>query len=164
MRPQTKNTKQFTHRQQKIPRTKTTKKKKQTTTNIIAIAINYYRIRVHYTVLTQHTTPTNNTQPNHNPNYQATTSKILLDLRGDLIEQQTVLPQTPNSMPQTKTNHQNQNTNNICPAKPLTTKKAERPQEAFVSLIPPHAQNTCRTYFHLKTKTATTRCLTSTKQ
>jgi len=51
----TKNTKNKNH-----------KKEKQTTTTIIiiAVAINYYRIRVHYTVLTQHTTPTNNTHKN----------------------------------------------------------------------------------------------------
>ena len=65
MRPKTKNTNIFHAQTTKNTKNKTTKKKKQTTTTIIiAVAINYYRIRVHYTVLTQHTTPTNNTQPN----------------------------------------------------------------------------------------------------
>ena len=62
MRPKTKNT-TFHAQTTKNTKNKTTKKKKQTTTTIIiAVAINYYRIRVHYTVLTQHTTP--QTTPN----------------------------------------------------------------------------------------------------
>ena len=57
MRLKTKNT-IFHAQTTKNTKNKTTKKKKQTTTTIIiAVAINYYRIRVHYTVLTQHTTP-----------------------------------------------------------------------------------------------------------
>ena len=51
----------FTHRQQKIPRTKPQKRKnKQQQNNHCCF---FYRIRVHYTVLTQHTTP--QTTPNH---------------------------------------------------------------------------------------------------
>jgi len=36
----------------------------------------FYRIRVHYTVLTQHTTPTNNTQPD--ATQKGITKQILL--------------------------------------------------------------------------------------
>ena len=68
MRPKTKNTHKFFHAQTtKNTKNKTTKKKKQTTTIIIVIII-FYRIRVHYTVLTQHTTPhttPNQTWPKH---------------------------------------------------------------------------------------------------
>ena len=53
----------FTHRQQKIPRTKPQKRKnKQQQHNYRCY---FYRIRVHYTVLTQHTTP--HTTPNKRP-------------------------------------------------------------------------------------------------
>ena len=61
MRPKTKNTNIFHAQTTKNTKNKTTKKKKQTTTIIIVIII-FYRIRVHYTVLTQHTTP--HTTPN----------------------------------------------------------------------------------------------------
>ena len=64
----------FTHRQQKIPRTKPQKRKnKQQQHNYRCY---FYRIRVHYTVLTQHTTP--HTTPNNQQ------SGILLQSRGDL--------------------------------------------------------------------------------
>ena len=58
MRPKTKNTNIFHAQTTKNTKNKTTKKKKQTTTIKLLF---FYRIRVHYTVLTQHTTPTNNT-------------------------------------------------------------------------------------------------------
>ena len=51
----------ITHRQQKIPRTKPQKRK----TNNNHSLLFFYRIRVHYTVLTQHTTP--HTTPNKRP-------------------------------------------------------------------------------------------------
>ena len=70
MRPKTKNTHKFYHAQTtKNTKNKTTKKKKQTTTtNQTSLLLLFYRIRVHYTVLTQHTTPhttPNQTQPKH---------------------------------------------------------------------------------------------------
>ena len=58
MRLKTKNT-IFHAQTTKNTKNKTTKKKKQTTTKQSLLL--FYRIRVHYTVLTQHTTPTNNT-------------------------------------------------------------------------------------------------------
>jgi len=65
MRPKNKKTQTFfTHRQQKIPRTKPQKRKnKQQQQNKHHYYCFFYRIRVHYTVLTQHTTP--QTTPNH---------------------------------------------------------------------------------------------------
>ena len=69
MRPKTKTQTFFTHRQQKIPRTKPQKRKnKQQQQNKHHHRCFFYRIRVHYTVLTQHTTPhttPNQTQPKH---------------------------------------------------------------------------------------------------
>ena len=75
MRPKTKNTNIFHAQTTKNTKNKTTKKKKQTTTTQLLLL--FYRIRVHYTVLTQHTTPhttPNQTQPK---NTWAATSKIL---------------------------------------------------------------------------------------
>ena len=60
MRLKTKNT-IFHAQTTKNTKNKTTKKKKQTTTKQSLLL--FYRIRVHYTVLTQHTTP--QTTPNH---------------------------------------------------------------------------------------------------
>jgi len=51
-------------------------KKEKTNNNNTIIVIVFYRIRVHYTVLTQHTTP--HTTPNNQQ------SGILLQSRGDL--------------------------------------------------------------------------------
>ena len=67
MRPTTKNTHIFHAQTTKNTKNKTTKKKKQTTTTKqTSLSLLFYRIRVHYTVLTQHTTPhttPNQTQP-----------------------------------------------------------------------------------------------------
>jgi len=58
VRPQNKKHKTFfTHRQQKIPRTKPQKRKNKQQQNNHYLLLFFYRIRVHYTVLTQHTTP-----------------------------------------------------------------------------------------------------------
>ena len=65
MRLKTKNTNIFHAQTTKNTKNKTTKKKKQTTTINCCF---FYRIRVHYTVLTQHTTPhttPNQTWPKH---------------------------------------------------------------------------------------------------
>ena len=95
MRPKTKNTNNIFHAQTtKNTKNKTTKKKKQTT---IIIAV-FYRIRVHYTVLTQHTTPTNNTQPHAAQVTRPQPARSCLH-QGVIYRTTTVLPQTPNSMP-----------------------------------------------------------------
>ena len=75
MRLKTKNTNIFHAQTTKNTKNKTTKKKKQTTTINCCY---FYRIRVHYTVLTQHTTPQttpNQTQPKNTGRNQ---QKVLL--------------------------------------------------------------------------------------
>ena len=146
MRPQNKKHKTFfTHRQQKIPRTKPQKKKNKQQQNNHYLLLLFYRIRVHYTVLTQHTTP--HTTPNHMrpKNQWATTSKRSCLIRGDSIEQQPCCPRHPTACHTNKTNHQNTNT------------------LIFVSLIPHTRKNHVRDLFHLKTKTATTSRLNQTQ-
>ena len=142
MRPKNKKHIFITHRQQKIPRTKPQKRKnKQQQQNKHYSLLFFYRIRVHYTVLTQHTTPqttpnhtrpkTNGPQPAKGPAY----------LRGDSIEQQSVLPQTPNSMPQNKTNHQNPNT--LAALQNPPTNKAEKASPCFINSKNPTHNNAC---------------------
>ena len=127
----------------KNTKNKTTKKKKQTTTKQSLLL--FYRIRVHYTVLTQHTTPTNNTHQG-----------ILLYQRGDSIEQQSCCSRHPTACQKTK---QTKTQTHLLPCKTLMANWPKKPY--FVSLIPLHAHTThahTRGVSHLKTKTATTRC------
>ena len=57
MRPKTKNTNIFHAQTTKNTKNKTTKKKNKQQQNNHYLLLLFYRIRVHYTVLTQHTTP-----------------------------------------------------------------------------------------------------------
>ena len=128
MRLKNKKHKHFTHRQQKIPRTKTTKKKNKQQQQYYCHCHYYHRIRVHYTVLTQHTTPTNNTQPNRSCLHKGVinrTTSVALDTQQHAIQtKQTIKTRTQTRLPKTP-----------------PTNKAERPQKAFVLSIPkPHTR------------------------
>ena len=144
--PKKQKTQTFHAQTTKNTKNKNHKKEKQTTTTNIVVAINYYRIRVHYTVLTQHTTPTNNT-------HQPTVSDLAYQIRGDSIEQQPCCSRHPTACHKNKTN---QNTNTFAE----TPKKS--PRFASSTSKPPHASRV-RDLFHLKTKTATTSRLNQTQ-
>ena len=148
MRP--KNKKHKYHAQTtKNTKNKTTKKKKQTTTKQSLLL--FYRIRVHYTVLTQHTTP--QTTPNNQ-------QLGILPTRGDSIEQQSCCSRHPTACQTTK-----QTRTQTHFAQTLTTNKAERPQKTFVSSTPkPHTQHMHAVLvFTCKQKTCHHQVLTSTQ-
>ena len=90
----------FTHRQQKIPRTKPQKRKnKQQQHNYRCY---FYRIRVHYTVLTQHTTP-HTTPTNQQSGILPTRGDLQNNTRAALDTQQHATKQ--NKPSQTKHKH-----------------------------------------------------------
>ena len=137
MRPKNKKHKLFTHRQQKIPRTKPQKRKnKQQPLNCCFLS---------------HSRPLYSSHTTHHPNKQhppkmkpkkGTTKQILPIQRGDSIEQQ------PCVAPDTQQHAKQQNK----PSKP----EHKHTHPCFTD--PPHTRNACGTCFHLQTKKlATTR-------
>ena len=155
MRPQNKKHKTFHAQTTKNTKNKNHKKEKQTTTtNIIAIAINYYRIRVHYTVLTQHTTPTNNTQPDETQK-RVPPSRSCLH-KGVIYRTTSVALDTQQHAIKTKQTIKTK-TQTIFALQNPHDQPATRPQEAFVSSTPttPHAHTThahTRGVSHLKNR------------
>ena len=120
----------FTHRQQKIPRTKPQKRKnKQQQHNYRCY---FYRIRVHYTVLTQHTTP--HTTPNNQQ------SGILLQSRGDFIEQQPCCSRYPTACHKTKQTITNQTQTHLLLCKTLYNQQGLKDRKKFLfhQLPKPH--------------------------
>ena len=118
MRLKTKNTNIFHAQTTKNTKNKTTKKKKQTTTIHCCY---FYRIRVHYTVLTQHTTP-HTTPTNQQSGILPTRGDLQNNTRAALDTQQHATQQNKPSKPEHK--------HVCCPAKPLK----QRPR--FVSSTP----------------------------
>ena len=116
MRPKTKNTHIFHAQTTKNTKNKTTKKKNKQQQNNHYLLLLFYRIRVHYTVLTQHTTPTNNT-------HQPTVSDLAYQKRGDSIEQHSCCSRHPTAC---HTNKTNQNTNTLPCKTPPTGQPAEK--------------------------------------
>ena len=113
MRPKKQKTQFFTHRQQKIPRTKPQKRKnKQQQNNHCCFFIAFAS-----TIQFSHNTPPHKQHPttcDPKQNSWATTSKkVLLTKRGDFIEQQPCCSRHPTACHKNKTNHQNQNTNTL---------------------------------------------------
>ena len=150
MRPKKQKTQTFfTHRQQKIPRTKPQKRKnKQQQHNYRCY---FYRIRVHYTVLTQHTTP--HTTPTNQQ------SGILLQSRGDLQNNtRAALDTQQHATKQNKPEHKHI----CCSAKTFTTNKAERPQKILVSSTPKTTHMKCVRYLSSPEKPCHHQVLTST--
>ena len=131
MRPKNKKHKHIFHAQTtKNTKNKTTKKKKQTTTTIIVIII-FYRIRVHYTVLTQHTTP--QTTPTNQ-------QSGILPTRGDSLEQQPCCSRHPTACQKTKQTIKTRTQTHL----PKTLQPANRLKKPrFVSLIPNHTHEVC---------------------
>ena len=138
----------------------------------------FYRIRVHYTVLTQHTTPTNNTQPNTAQVTRPQPARSCLHQRGDLLEQQPCCPRHPTACHNNKTNHQNQNTNTSAlqnPLQPIRPKDRKSlcfinsynpTHKARVGLVSPENKNRHHQAPHqhraMTKKLATNQVLTST--
>ena len=101
--PYNKKHKHIVHAQTtKNTKNKTTKKKNKQQPFIVV----FYRIRVHYTVLTQHTTP--QTTPTNQ-------QSGILPTRGDSLEQHSCCPRYPTACQKTKqTINQSLNTNTLC--------------------------------------------------
>ena len=142
MRPQNKKH-NFSRTDNKKYQEQNHKKEKTNNNNIVAI---FYRIRVHYTVLTQHTTPTNNTQPTTAQVTRPQPARSCLHQRGDLLEQQPCCPRHPTACHNNKTNHQNPNTNTLI----------------LVSLIPPHTKRVRDLLSPENKNSVTNQALTST--
>ena len=157
MRPKNKKHKHFSRTDNKKYQEQNHKKEKTNNNNTNTIYCCYfYRIRVHYTVLTQHTTPTNNTQPHATHVQRPQPARSCSYKRGDSIEQQPcVAPDT-----QQHAKQQNKPKHKHTLLKP-SNQQAERPQKILASSTPttPHAHTThahTRGVSHLK-KLATTR-------
>jgi len=91
----------------------------------------FYRIRVHYTVLTQHTTP--HTTPNQTKPKIRYHQADLAYIRGDSIEQQPCCSRYPTACHTNKTNQTKTQTHLPKPLQPANQLKKLHP--AFVPLI-----------------------------
>ena len=138
----------FTHRQQKIPRTKPQKRKnKQQPLNCC------FFIAFASTIQFSHNTPPQQTTPNHmRPTFKGRNQqKGLAHQRGDSLEQQPcVAPDT-----QQHAKQQNKPKHKHTLLKP-SNQQGRKTAKAFASSTPttPHAhKTTCGTCFHLKIKT-----------
>ena len=133
MRPKTKNTLFFTHRQQKIPRTKPQKRKnKQQQNNHCCFFIAFAS-----TIQFSHNTPPHTTPTNQQLG--------ILPTRGDFIEQQPCCSRHPTACHKTK---QTKTQTHLLPCKTLMANWPKKPY--FVSLIPLHAQQCAQAILHLK--------------
>ena len=124
MRLKNKKHKHFSRTDNKKYQEQNHKKEKTNNNNNYCHHHYFYRIRVHYTVLTQHTTP------------QTTPTKRSCSSRGDLIEQQYLCcSRHPTACQKTKQTTPEHKHTLLKPS----NQQAERPQKVLVPLIPkPH--------------------------
>ena len=142
MRPTTKNTNNCSRTDNKKYQEQNHKKEK---TNNNHSLLFFYRIRVHYTVLTQHTTP-HTTPTNQQPG--------ILPTRGDSLEQHSCCSRYPTACHTTKQTIKNQTQTHLLLCKTLYNQQGLKDRKKFLfhQLPKPHTRSMCGTCLHLKTK------------